>query len=100
MESASHFLSGQNPLPILSEFFATHSNQNLESVNLTIFFRQIADVWFRCDLGTSHLLDKSLRFILVSILMDILAQPTKQFREVALANLIIKVANIFSNLLP
>ena len=94
------FLSGQNPFPILSELLATHSNQNLESVDLAIFFCQIADIGFWCDLGTSHLLDKSLRFILVTVLMDILAQPGEQFREVAFADLIVKVANIFSDLLP
>ena len=78
------FLVGTKSISELSEVRATHSNQSLESVDLAIFLRQIADIRFRCDLGSSHLLDQHLWFILVTILMDILAQPGKQFREIAL----------------
>src|SRR5215216_6998310 len=91
MESASQ---------IPAERCATHFSQKLKSVYIAILFRKIANIRFRCDPGASDSLHENLWFILVSKLMNILPQPGQELTEVSFTDLVIEIADIFSDLFP
>src|SRR5215211_1822866 len=71
-----------------------------QSVNLTILLCQIADIGLRRNLRARHHLNQLLGLVFLSMLMDLFSQPGKQLAEITLADLIIKIANLFVDLLP
>ena len=72
----------------------------LESVNLTILLRQVADVRFGRDLGPGDILDEHLWIVLVTMLVNIRAEPAQQFTEITLADLFVKIPDFPVDPLP